>query len=530
VDASEILAELLTPEGRENPYPHYAASHELGDVLPLGDGLWLVPGYEAINQTLRSSAFGPWDDRYPRPFTSDEWKLHPSVASLTHSILDTNPPDHTRMRDVLARAFTARRVAALEPMIAQLTSELLDSMAEAGKDGASFDFMDLFAFRLSVGVVCELFGMPREDWPKFRKLGADWTEVFEVAPTEESTVIADAAYLQFEEYFTDLVAKRRADPGDDLVSAVVQITDRENAPLTAEELVCNLAVVLAAGYETATHLFGNGLNLLFQYPEVAAGLRAKELAMDNFVEEILRFDSPVQLIARVSREDGAEIAGAQVPPGEWAVLMLGAGNRDPARYTDPDRFDPTRTSIQPVSLGAGIHHCLGAPLARLEGSIVFAQLLERFPGIAPAGPPTRRDRLTMRGYETMPVILNGAPPQHQSAASSGQAQATTAPAAAEEGSAGTIDGTWAISYQPPVGKEQHADLILAADGTKMTGTFDGFTIDNGEVHDSEFTYTANLTAPFKVKVKCTGSFDGDTMSGKVKAAFMSVSFTGTRKA
>ena len=529
MDASEILAELLTPEGRDNPYPLYAASHDLGAVVPLGDGLWLVPGYEALSQTLRSSAFGPWDDRYPRPFTTDEWKLHPSVDSLTHSILDTNPPDHTRMRDVLARAFTARRVAALEPMITQLAGELLDSMEEAGKDGASFDFMDRFAFRLSVGVVCELFGMPREDWPRFRKLGADWTEVFEVAPTEESTVIADAAYLQFEEYFQDLVAKRRADPGDDLVSAVVEITDRENAPLTAEELVCNLAVVLAAGYETATHLFGNGLNLLFQYPEIAAGLRAKELPMDNFVEEILRFDSPVQLIARVSREDDAEIAGTKVPPGEWAVLMLGAANRDPARYTDPDRFDPTRASIQPLSLGAGIHHCLGAPLARLEGSIVFSQLLERFPGIAPAGPPTRRDRLTMRGFETMPVILDGAPSRHQPGDSPGQEQAATAPAAAGESGASTIDGIWAITYQPPVGKEQHADLVLAADGTTMTGTFDGFTIDNGEVRGADFTYTANLTAPFKVKVKCTGSFTRDTMSGKVKAGFMSVTFAGTRR-
>jgi cytochrome P450 len=305
---------------------------------------------------------------------------------------------------VLARAFTARRVNALEPMIAGLTKELLDTLAEAAAGGSSVDFMDMFAFRLSVGVVCELFGLPREDWPRFKKLAADWTEVFEVAPSPEGTDAADAAYLQFKEYFQQLLASRRVAPGDDLVSAIVQITDQEDAPLSAEELVCNLAVLLAAGYETVTNLFGNGLALLFRYPDVAAGLRAKELAMDRFVEEVLRFDSPVQLVGRVARED-TDIAGTPVSTGDWAVLMLGAANRDPKRYPDPDRFDPARADIQPLSLGAGIHHCLGAALARLEGAIVFSQLLERFPGIAPGDAPTRRDRLTMRGYETLPVTL-----------------------------------------------------------------------------------------------------------------------------
>jgi cytochrome P450 len=406
MDAAEILDDLLSPEGREDPYPSYAAAHELGPVLSIGDGMWIVPGYDATSQTLRSPAFGPWDDRYNRPFTESEWKKRPSVAALTNSILDTNPPDHTRMRDALARAFTARRVNALEPMIARLTKELLDSLAEAqaAAGGSPVDFMDLFAFRLSVGVVCELFGMPREDWPRFRKLAADWTQVFEVAPTEEGTAAADAAYLEFEDYFQQLVARRRITPGDDLVSAVVQITDTEDAPLSAEELVCNLAVLLAAGYETVTNLFGNGLSLLFRYPDVAARLRTRELSVDRFVEEVLRFDSPVQLVARVARED-THIAGTPVPMGDWAILMLGAANRDPGRYPDPDRFDPARADSHQLSLGAGIHHCLGAALARLEGAVAFSQLLERFPGIAPGEAPTRRDRLTMRGYEILPVTL-----------------------------------------------------------------------------------------------------------------------------
>ena len=405
MDANEILGELLTPEGRENPYPHYAAAHELGPVLPLGDGLWMVPGYEAVNEALRSDAFGPWDHRYNRLFTDSAWKQHPSVLALTKSILDTNPPDHTRMRDVLARAFSARRVAALEPMIRKLSRELLDSTAGAAAGGSVVDFMDLFAFPVAIGVVGELFGMPREDWHRFKQVGFDWTQVFEVAPGEDETIIADTAYAVMEDYFQKLVAKRRAEPGDDFVSAVVQIVDQENAPLTAEELICNLGVVLTAGFETATHIFGNGLNLLFNHPEVAAGLRAGDLALDNFVEEVLRFDSPVQISARVAREENAEIAGTPIPMGDWVVLAIGAANRDPARYTDPDRFDPTRNSIQPLSMGAGIHHCLGAPLARLEGVAAFDELLKRFTTIAPAGKPTRRDRLTLRGYQTLPVAL-----------------------------------------------------------------------------------------------------------------------------
>jgi cytochrome P450 len=403
VDGSEILAALISPEGREDPYPTYAATHTVGPVIDIGNDMRLITAYDAVDSVFRSSAFVPYDERYHRPFLAD-WDEHPALVSLTHSILDSNPPDHTRMKEVVTRAFTARRVAALEPKITRLCEELLDSLADAGGEGDALDFMEVFAFRMSVGVICELFGMPKEDQPRFRKLGADWTEVFEVIPSPDGLAAADAAYKEFEAYFEELVALRRREPGDDLVSAVIAASESPDANISPEEIVTNLAVLLAAGYETATNLFGNGLSLLFQYPEIARGLRAGTIPVGGFVEEALRYDSPVQISGRVASEDTV-VAGEPIPSGHWAIMLIGAANRDPSRYADPDRFDPTRTDIQPLSFGAGIHHCTGAALARLEGSIVFPRLLERFPNIAPAGAPARRPRLVLRGFQNLPVTV-----------------------------------------------------------------------------------------------------------------------------
>jgi cytochrome P450 len=403
MDGAAILGALISPEGRENPYPTYSAAHGAGPIADIGGGMFLVHSYEAVNKVLRSNAFVPFDERFERPFLSD-WREHPSLTSLTRSVLDSNPPDHTRMREVMAHAFTARRVAALEPAITRLADGLLDELAEAGADGAPVDFMETFAFRLSVGVICELFAMPAADWPRFRKLGADWTEVFEVMPSPEGIAAADSAFLEFEAYFTDLVGQRRKEPGEDLVSAVIKAADEAAAPLSAEEIVCNLAVLLAAGYETATNLFGNGLGLLFQYPHITAGLRDGSIPVGGFVEEVLRFDSPVQIAGRVAAAD-TEVAGNPFPAGTWAIAVIGAANRDPARYEDPDVFDPLRPDIQPLSFGAGIHHCLGAPMARLEGAIAFTRLLERFSDLAPAGTPERRERLVLRGYQNLPVTV-----------------------------------------------------------------------------------------------------------------------------
>jgi cytochrome P450 len=404
LDGSAILEALMSPEGRENPYPYYAAAHGLGPAAPLADGLWIVTGYDAVDQAFRAPTLVPWEDRFDRPFLTD-WRDHPSLVSLTRSLLDSNPPDHTRMRHAMAGAFTARRVADLEPSIARIADELIETIAQKGAGGSPIDYMEEFAFRMSVAVISELFGVPVGDRPRLRRLGADWTEVFEVIPSPEGIAAADAAFLSFKEYFEDLVALRRKEPGDDLVSAVVQAAGQPDSRLDDEELICNLAVLLVAGYETTTNLFGNGLGQLFKHPEVADGLRSGEVSAENFVQEVLRYDSPVQVAGRIVLQD-QEIAGSVIPAGTFAILLIGAANRDPARYPDPDAFDPAREDVKPASFGAGIHRCLGAALAELEGSVSFTRLLKRFPQIAPAGDPTRRERLVLRGYQSMPITVS----------------------------------------------------------------------------------------------------------------------------
>lgn len=403
MDGSQILAALTSPEGRDDPYPIYAEAHRLGPTARLDDGLWIVTGYDAVDQAFRAPTLLPWDNRFDRPFVPD-WRDHASLFSLSRSLLNTNPPEHTRMRHAMAGAFTARRVAELEPAIARIADELIESIARKGADGTPIDFMDEFAFTMSVAVICELFGVPAGDRPRLRRLGADWTEVFEVIPSPEGIAAADTAFLAFQDYFQELIALRRKEPGEDLVSAVVQAAGEADSQLDEEELICNLAVLLVAGYETTTNLFGNGLAELMRNPDVAGGLISGRVSAQNFVQEVLRHDSPVQIAGRIVVQD-QEIAGTVIPAGTFAILLVGAANRDPARYPDPDRFDPTRPDIKPASFGAGIHRCLGAALAELEGSASFSRLLRRFPNLAPAGDPVRRERLVLRGYQSMPVTV-----------------------------------------------------------------------------------------------------------------------------
>jgi cytochrome P450 len=220
---------------------------------------------------------------------------------------------------------------------------------------------------------------------------------------------ADAAMLEIEKYFTALVAERRAAPRDDLTSALIHDADQGDGRLSEEELLSNLVLLLLAGFETTTNLFGNALAVLFDQPHLAAGLRAGAVSASGFVEEVLRFDSPVQLTSRLALVDGLQVAGMPVPKGSEVLLLLGAANRDQARFPEPERFDPDRPDNQPLSFGAGAHYCLGAALARLEAVTAIPLLLERFPDLAPAkdAERIRADRLVLRGYRTFPVALSG---------------------------------------------------------------------------------------------------------------------------
>jgi cytochrome P450 len=395
MDAEEIFAALIEPAGRDDPYPLYGQLHRLGEVLPIGPGAVLVLGYDAISSVLRDPDFLVTDGaRMDQVFPG--WREHPSLSM--ESILNLNGPEHTRIRRLVSGVFTPRRIAGLQPAIERMTDDLLDAMAASD----SVEFMHDFAFLLPVTVICELIGIPEADREGFRPVARDLAATLEIGIDTEVIERADKAAVWLNEYFAELAGQRRAQPRDDLMSALVAVTG--DGRLTGSELLDNLTLLLVAGFETTTNLLGNGLRILLTDPGVGTALRAGAIPVASFVEEVLRFDAPVQLTSR-RRPDVSEIRGVPVQPDDEVVLMLGAGNRDGRRFTDPDTFSPQRAVGGPLTFGAGPHFCVGAALARLEAAIAFPRLLARFPAIAAAGQPQRRNGLVLRGFDTLPVTV-----------------------------------------------------------------------------------------------------------------------------
>jgi len=402
MDAQETFNALLEPAGRDDPYPLYAALHEFGDVIVVGPGLMLVPGYAAASSVLRDPGFKAVDAKrldqvYPG------WRDHPALNA--ESLLNLNGDDHARIRALFARQFTHRRVQALEPAIGGLTDALLDVMADLGAGGAPVDFMREFAFALPVTVICELIGVPEQHREGFRPLARRLTATLEPFLLDAAGLAAaDAAAITLAELFADLVAERTTRPRDDLLSALVAAAAADDAQISTAELIQNLILLLVAGFETTTNLLGNGLRIILSDPTVGDGLRSGQVAAEAFADEVLRYDSPVQYTNRVPTGQ-AELDGVAVGPGDELVLLLGAANRDPARFADPDEFLPDRADGGPLSFGAGAHFCLGAALARLEGAIAFPRLLRRFGDLSQAGEAERRTGLVLRGFERLPVSL-----------------------------------------------------------------------------------------------------------------------------
>ncbi|MFD5564716.1 cytochrome P450 [Kitasatospora griseola] len=404
MDIATIVNGLLGPEGRREPYPLYEELRALGPVVQTDEYMVMVTGHEEADEVLRTPAFGVIDPELATRFEPDHLE-HPGQTLLGDSILQRNAPDHGRMRSLISSVFTPRRVAALEPAVTAAVDALLDELAEHG-DGP-VDFLDAFAFRLPIGVICELLGVPEQDRHLFRPLAADLTVTLEALVEDDELVAADRAAGELSQYFAELAALRRADPKDDLVSALVATADADPQRLSDTELLANLALLLVAGFETTGNLLGNALALLLGRPGTAARLREGALDPAALVDEVLRFDSPVQLTSRIALTDGLTVGGTPVPLHTGVLLLIGAANRDPRRYTDPGRFDPDRAAGRPLSFGGGPHYCLGAQLARLEATAALPALLRRFPDLAAAGPADRRERLVLRGYRTLPVTLTG---------------------------------------------------------------------------------------------------------------------------
>jgi cytochrome P450 len=391
MDVSAAIALLTSPAGRRDPYPAYTALHAYGPAVGM-TGQVIVTSYEAANEVLRDPSMRVVDrDLATRRF--GEWFAErPAQRLLNDSILNTNPPEHRAIRQIMAAAFTPRRVAELEAAVEAQAIRLLDRM------GGDVDLMEAYAAALPVAVICELLGVPESDRAWFRPVAVDFAEAVEYTLTEESARKADRAAEEIRDYFIGLVADRRRTPAGDLTTALSE------AFPSGAKLLGNLALLLLAGHETTMNLIGNGMLILFHRPDHLAALCAEPSRTAAYVEEFLRFDAPVQMTTRVPSAAGA-VAGIAVDRSTEVTVLIGAANRDPRRFAEPDRFDPDRAENVPLSFGAGAHFCLGAALARLEGRIAFPLLLQRFPHIAAAGEPVRRDRLVLRGLQTLPVRL-----------------------------------------------------------------------------------------------------------------------------
>ncbi len=390
-EVSALLTELTTMEGRDDPYPRYERLRSISPVVRADDGAVVVTRYADCAAVVRDGRLGHMPPDMLAFLGQPDWADHPALRQLFTSILTMNPPDHTRLRRLVSSTFTARRVQALRPAIEAIVDDLLDRMV------GEVDFVDAFAFPLPVNVIGGLLGVPEPGRAQFQTLIRDWSQILEII-TPEVLAVADPAAATVRAYLAELVSLRRREPGPDLISALVA-AEEEGDRLTGDELLTMAALLFAAGFETTTNLLANGLVAVLGNP-AQAGLMHRDPV--SAVEELLRFDTPVQLVSRVAYEP-VELGGVTVDAGERVVAYIGAGNRDPERFADPDRLDLARGDCAPLSFGGGIHYCLGAPLARLEAQVAFPALLRRFPQIELAGTPERRDSLAIRGFVRLPM-------------------------------------------------------------------------------------------------------------------------------
>jgi cytochrome P450 len=296
------------------------------------------------------------------------------------------------------KAFTPRMVDQLRPRIVAIVNELVQRIMDRG---TTFDLIDDLAYPLPVVVIAELLGIPPEDRATFRDWSGDLAASLDPLLSDETLLRADAARAGLHDYLRRIIAERRRAPRSDLISALVAVEERGDV-LSEPELVVMCTLLLVAGHETTVNLIGNGMLALLHHPEELARLRSDPSLIGTAVEELLRFDSPVQLTARRVVEP-VELGGKRIEPGEFVLSLLGAANRDPAQFDHPEQLDVTRSPNPHLAFGRGIHFCLGAPLARLEGQIAIGALVQRFPNLRLGGEPVRRDQITLRGLASLPV-------------------------------------------------------------------------------------------------------------------------------
>jgi cytochrome P450 len=403
VPQAEPLFNPLSPDVIRDPYPYYHRLRSLDPVHHSPLGFYVASRHADVGFVLRDKRFGKdFVGRMTRRLGEDVLE-EPVYRSMRYWMLQQDPPDHTRLRGLVVKAFTARRVEDMRPRIQQIVDQALDRVAPRGR----MDVIADFAFRLPVTVICDMLGIPEEDHEMFFSGARTGGRLLDPVPLSRAEIdAANADNLASAAYFHSLFELRRHQPGDDHTTQLVQ-AEEQGSKLSNEELTANIILLFGAGHETTVNLIGNGLLALHRNPGQLRLLQTDPSLIPNAIEELLRYDSSVQLTGRVALED-VVVGDTMIPKGESILCLLGAANRDPAAYPDPDRLDITRSNIRPSSFGGGIHFCLGAQLARIEGEIAIATLLRRFPDLTLDDPVHAdwRQTFVLRGLNTLPARLS----------------------------------------------------------------------------------------------------------------------------
>ncbi|HEY7437343.1 MAG TPA: cytochrome P450 [Methylomirabilota bacterium] len=395
---ADIQFNPMDPEFVADPYPMYHRLRAEDPVHRSPLGFWVLTRYADVMAMLRD----PRLIKEPiAAFVAARFGMAAPPPGLGLSMLDRDPPDHTRLRGLVSKAFTPRALEGLRSHIQKIVDDLLADAAGKGE----MDLIEEFAYPLPVRVICEMLGVPVKDHERFKQWGLDIArglDAIMLPPDSEVGQRSVSGRRALAGYFRELIAGRRAAPRDDMLTALIA-AEEAGDKLNEEELLATCILLLVAGHETTVNLIGNGTLALLRHPDELRKLRENPGLIGTAVEELLRFDGPVQRTARIPSED-ITLGGQTIGKGEMVMPFLGAADRDPAQFPDPDRLDITRADNRHIAFGMGIHFCLGAPLARMEGQIAINTLLARLPKLALATDrPQFRQSLTLRGLETLPV-------------------------------------------------------------------------------------------------------------------------------
>ena len=389
------------PEFVADPYPELARLRELdGPIWHEESQLYLAAKYKDANQVLRTRTLGRiFTPREP----ADDWESFNYLHS--DSILDSEPPKHTRLRSLVMKAFNPKRIEELRPDVERITGRLLERIRTKLKDQNEFDLIADFAEPLPVMVIAELLGFPESDEHLLRPWSQAIVKMYEPSPTDEEKAAARKASDEFALYVHTLMVERKKSPGSDLISELA-LVEEEGEKLSARELIATCVLLLNAGHEASVNGFGNGMVAAMKTPDQWRSLIANPRAMaETAVDEFLRFDAPLHLFERTATED-TEVGGVIVPAGQKIAALLGSANRDESIFDEADSLNLSRSPNPHIGFGAGIHFCIGAPLARMEMTTSLPMLLESFPSMELSAEPSRRPTFVLRGYESVPVWLS----------------------------------------------------------------------------------------------------------------------------